>query len=76
MGKCKFCDGGVGNMPTEPLWREDVLMWLADGIVASLDIFVEEKEPTIMLTVGNKELEAKIKYCPMCGRDLEADYGK
>ena len=69
--KCPFCDGGVGNMPSQKLFQEKFYHF--KPMTMEMDVWQSEKESELLLTIGDSEYDIPAKYCPICGRSLLSD---
>ena len=92
MSKCKYCDYYEMEGDCDYLWKELVkqssnIPLLYDGannaeLEYGIDLAKSCDEGWILTShlclgsVSSEDLTVKIKYCPMCGRKLEADNGK
>lgn len=70
MSECKYCDATVGESPTESVILKVLNGGIFGPIILDLDIY---ENATMVIGLGDDVVaKAKIKYCPMCGRKLEA----
>lgn len=70
MKKCLYCDGKHGEDATKDIYRGTAN--LGEFGEESLSVYLYDDQ-WLEFCFGDLGRRIKIKYCPMCGRKLEAE---